>query len=67
MNIVERKLLGGLLQVTNDNMVANISVSDLAYRCGYKAPGGIHTYALKMLEIDNHITKLDKDKFKVLI
>lgn len=55
LSVIERKMLGALIQLMNDEMFVHVSMIDLARRMGYTATGGGLTFALQALEMKNHI------------
>ena len=67
MGVVDKKVLGALLLLADDNMVVKTTMTKIANVMGYKATGGTVTYSLKLLEINNYISKLYKGTYKVLI
>lgn len=67
LRTVERKVLGALIQLANDDMSVEASHGEIALRMGYKKTGGMINYALDSLEIKNYITKVGKDRYTVLI
>jgi deoxyribose-phosphate aldolase len=64
---VEKKVLGALIMMANKEMVATASNTTIAKRIGYKASGGIITYALRMLEMKNFIAPMGNNQYKVLL
>lgn len=64
---VEKKVLGALLILSDRNFEANATLSQIANQMGYKKPGGALSFALKALEMQNHIAVIGKNKYKVLI
>lgn len=51
----------------DDNNVAKAKMRDIADIINYKSTGGAMSFALKVLERDNYIIKLDKGKYQVLV
>ena len=67
MGVVERKVLGGLIGMMNDDGVVECLAKELAHRIGYKNTGGAITSALLILEMKNLIAierKFDKHSGK---
>lgn len=67
LSVVEKNVLGALLMLANDRMIAHASNTAIADAMGYKRPGGIITYALKTLEMRNFIATLSKGTYKVMV
>lgn len=67
LGIVEQRLLGSMLLLASPEGIVVADNGQLARKMGYKTSGGSVTYAIKMLEINNYITKLNKGEYKVLI
>lgn len=67
LGVVDRKVYGALLMICDSNLVARANHKEIARLIGYKASGGIITYALKMLEVKNFIAPLEKNTYKVLL
>lgn len=67
IGIVERKILGALLLMCNDNMEVSCTLRSIADVMEYKTVGGAMTYALEMLEMKNYIVKLEKGRYKILL
>lgn len=63
---VEKKVLGAMLILADDEMVVQGKMKDIARVIGYKAVGGILTYAIRALEMKNFI-EVDEGKYKVLL
>lgn len=55
MSTVERKVLGGLIGMMDDDGRVECLAVDLAHRIGYKSTGGAITFALTILEMKNMI------------
>lgn len=66
LGVVEKKVLGALLLLSDSRMLATSNLNQIAKSMGYKSPGGALTFALKSLETNNYITKID-NKYKVLL
>lgn len=63
---VERKTLGALLIMCDENMSVRASKGEIATKMGYKASGGAITFALQSLEMKNFIT-VEDGAYKVLL
>lgn len=64
---VEKKVLGALLMLSDANMKVKATKKALATSMGYKASGGIITYAIQSLEMKNYITITNEGEYTVLI
>lgn len=67
MGEVERKVLGALLRLCDDALIVKINYKIIADEIGYKQPGGTITYALRLLEKNDYITRLPNKRVKILI
>ena len=68
LGVIERKVLGALIMSPRDEHgFTRINMRQLAQKMGYKAPGGALTFALKTLEMNNYIEKVESNKYKVFI
>jgi len=68
LGMIEKKVLGALIIHMDENSISNVTNRDIANTMGYKEPGGAITFALKVLERDNLVLKLEeKQKYKVLV
>ena len=67
LGIIERKVLGSLLILENGNNESIAKNKDIADSMGYKQSGGDITFALKILERDNYIVRIAKNKYKILV
>lgn len=67
MGMVERKLLGALLKLCNDEMIAKATLKEIADEMGYATVGGAMTFAIRLLETNNHIRIVSKGKYEVLL
>lgn len=67
LGVIERKVLGALIMLADNNNVVTASMNKLAEVMGYNASGGALTFAVKILERDNFIVKTDRGKYKILI
>lgn len=67
LGIVERKVLGALIIMANENKIAKVTMQDVADVIGYKAAGGALTFAIKILERDNFIVRTASRTYKLLI
>lgn len=64
---VERKVLGALLILADNDMGLTSTMKNIATTMGYKQPGGAITFALRALEMKNYIETTNKGEYKVLI
>jgi hypothetical protein len=67
LGVIERKVFGALVILSNSQHVAKVSTSTIAKTMGYKKSGGAITFALKSLEMNNHIEKLSDGSYKVFL
>lgn len=67
LGVIEKKVLGALLILSDKQNVANATQVQIAKAMGYKKGGGAITFALKSLEMNNHITILENNNIKVLL
>lgn len=67
LGVIEKKVLGALIILTNAQNVAKVSATTIAKTMGYKRSGGAITFALKSLELNNHIEKLPDGSYKVFL
>lgn len=67
LNTVEKKVLGALLILADEDMVVNAKNTVIARTMGYKRSGGAITFALRILEMNNYIMVLPKGEYKVLL
>jgi len=67
LGTIERKVLGALIILADQNKIAYASLIDIADLIGYKKTGGALTFAIKILERDNYIVKIGQRKYKILI
>lgn len=67
LTVVERKILGTFIANSDNAGVVKMTGTELAQKMGYKAMGGIITYALASLEFKNHLRKVDKNTWWVLL
>lgn len=63
---VERKVLGALLLLCDDNMFVEATHQEIAEAMGYKSQGGAITFAIQALDMKNFISS-DKGQYKVLL
>ena len=68
LGVVERKVLGALMLMANEANEVKTTVRKIAETIGYKEPGGAISFALRILERDNHIVRVPNQKstYKVL-
>ncbi|MDD4000179.1 MAG: hypothetical protein PHX62_04710 [Bacilli bacterium] len=67
LGTVERKVLGALLILADDNNVVTTTLRKIANQMDYKASGGAISFALKILERDNFIIRNNTKQIKILI
>jgi hypothetical protein len=71
MRKIERKLLGALLILYDDNMEFSGTTTEIANTMGYKNAGGGISLAMQILEFKNHImvnrTESKNKTIKVLV
>ena len=67
LGVIEKKVLGALIILSNTQNNANVSTTQIAKAMGYKKSGGAITFALKSLELNNHIAKLPDGSYKVFL
>lgn len=67
LRTVEKKVLGAMLILANDEMVVKARMIDIARAMGYKEAGGALTFAIDALEMKNIISKEGQGKYKVLL
>jgi hypothetical protein len=60
-------VLGALILLSNAKNEAKVSTTQIAKAMGYKRSGGAITFALKSLELHNHIEKLPTGAYKVYL
>lgn len=66
LNPVERKVLGALLILSDNDMQLTAGMNDIAEVMGYRSAGGAITFALRALEMKNFITRNHQD-YEVLL
>lgn len=67
LRTVEKKVLGAMLILADENMNVKTSLTKLAETMGYKKTGGALTFAIEALEMKNYITTIEKGHYKVLL
>lgn len=67
LRVIEKKVLGALLILSNEVLEVKTSNAEIARTMGYKASGGAITFALDALEMKNYINLEGKGHYKVLI
>jgi hypothetical protein len=68
LGVIERKVLGALIMSPRDvHGITQVTLRQIAQKMGYKASGGALTFALKTLEMNNYIEKVETNKYKVFI
>lgn len=67
LRTVEKKVLGALLILADDDMTVKASKSKIAETMGYKTTGGALTFAIEALEMKNYIAAVERGHYKVLL
>ena len=67
LGVIEKKVFGALVILSNQKNIAKASTNQIAKAMGYKRGGGAITFALKSLEMNNHIQRMDDGSFKVFL
>jgi hypothetical protein len=67
LGVIERKVLGALLIMAREDNTVKTTYSKIAQTIGYKNAGGALSFAIKILERDNFIVKLDNGSYKLLV
>lgn len=67
LRTVEKKVLGAMLILADDNMTVKASTSKIAEVMGYRKTGGALTFAIEALEMKNYIATIEKGHYKVLL
>lgn len=67
LGLVERRVLGALMVLSNSEKEIEANTTEIAEAIGYKRNGGSISSALKILQYENIITKIDKRRYKLLI
>lgn len=67
LSMVEKKVLGALIMLSNDELVVCATVRDIARAIGYKDGGGIISAALRTLETYNKIAKIKSSEYRILL
>lgn len=67
LGVIERKVLGALLILANENNTIEATLEVIAQTMGYKSAGGALTFALKSLERENYIAHTGKHEYRVLV
>lgn len=63
----ERRLLGALLLLADNDLIVNVTKKELSNAMGYKTTGGQINLAIKLLDIKNYITQQNENQIKILI
>lgn len=66
LRTVEKKVLGAMLMLSDNQMSVDVPMKTIATTMGYKETGGAITFAIQALEMKNFITK-DEKRFTVLL
>lgn len=67
MGTVERKVMGAMLIMADEDNIAKVTLQDVADIIGYKKTGGALSFAIKILERDNYLVKIASQTYKILI
>lgn len=67
LNKVEKKVLGAMLILADENMSVQANMTKIANIMGYKASGGAISFAIQALEMKNYIAIKRKCEYQVLI
>lgn len=67
LGVIEKKVLGALIMMCDKNNTVRVTTTQIAKAMGYKRSGGAITFALKNLELNNHIEKLPDGNYKVYV
>ena len=67
LSTIEKKVFGALVILSNGKGIAKASSTQIAKVMGYKRSGGAITFALKILELNNHIEKQEDGSYKVFL
>lgn len=67
LNTVEKKVLGALLILADEDMNAKANNEEIARVMGYKRGGGAITFALRILEMNNFIMTINRGAYKILL
>lgn len=63
--LVERKVYSALIALSNTDGKVTATTTEVAEKMGYKNNGGAISFALKVLELNNKISRLSKNTFIV--
>ena len=64
---VERKVYGAMIINSDNEGRVSMNSTQIANAIGYKAMGGIITYAIKTLQFKNLISQTDKNEYMVFV
>ena len=67
LGVVEKKVLGALMILADENNTVKTTMANVAHIIGYKKTGGALTFALRILERDNFIVRIAPRTYKLLI
>jgi len=67
MRKTQRRILGTMLTLCDDNMEVEINIPRIAEKAGYSGTGGMITTAVEMLEHHNKIAKTGDGKWRITI
>lgn len=57
MRKTQRKILGAMLILSDEEMTVDANLKTISLTAGYKQPGGALTHAIEFLERDNKIAR----------
>lgn len=63
----QRKMLGAMLAMCDDNLLIRASLREITEKAGYKNTGGAHTHAMIFLEQSNKIVKEGENLWRITI
>lgn len=67
LGVIEKKVFGALVILSNQKSIVKASTTQIAKTMGYKRSGGAITFALKSLEFNNLIQRMDDGSYKVFL
>ena len=67
LKAVDKKVLGALLVLADDEMITHAKQHEIARVMGYKSSGGAIAFALRALEYNNFIMTIEQGIYKILL
>lgn len=67
LRVVEKKVLGAMLILADDNMNLETTFQRISEAMGYRSTGGAITFAIQALEMKNYIAVVGKGKYRILL